>query len=482
MTDNNFAAQVAYYELDRTPKSAFAGVKRALNRRIDKALDRFYEKVSSVPQLGHFFSGKEHMNRAKQAQTDHWIGVFTNGVDDAYHKRAINIGQVHARIGLEPKWYVGGYTIVLEEIIEELVAPGLWKLLPWRRALAKQLTALVRVSLLDIDLGLSGYFIDTEEKMRTVVRDKLGNALASVAKGNLTVHAAGLPEEYAKVENDFNDAVSALRDAMTAVVDGVAAISDGSREINAASDDLARRTEQQAASLEETAASISEVTTKVQETASTTAEARKSIVTAHEQASQGSVVVSQAVEAMGQIEESSKQISQIITVIDGIAFQTNLLALNAGVEAARAGEAGKGFAVVASEVRALAQRSAEAANDIKELITGSAQQVAKGVELVGETGSALASIADRVGTLRDAIDGIAQSAELQAANLGQINSAVGDMDRMTQQNAAMAEQCTAAARSLAEQAGEVAGAVETFNLDDGAGSRPAVSDPQALAA
>jgi methyl-accepting chemotaxis protein len=169
-----------------------------------------------------------------------------------------------------------------------------------------------------------------------------------------------------------------------------------------------------------------------------------------------------AVEAMAQIEDSSKQIGQIVTVIDGIAFQTNLLALNAGVEAARAGDSGKGFAVVASEVRALALRSADAANEIKELITGSAQHVASGVNLVRDTGDALSAIAGRITDIRTAMEGIAQSSSEQAAGLVQINAAVRDMDRMTQQNAAMAEQCTAAARSLASQADELEQAVHDF--------------------
>jgi methyl-accepting chemotaxis protein len=186
---------------------------------------------------------------------------------------------------------------------------------------------------------------------------------------------------------------------------------------------------------------------------------------AHDEAEQSSVIVQRAVEAMGGIEASSREISQIISVIDGIAFQTNLLALNAGVEAARAGDAGKGFAVVANEVRALAQRSADAANDIKKLITSSAQQVSIGVELVSETGSALGNIAQRITGVRDAIEDIAISAEQQANSLHQINSAVADVDRMTQQNASMSEECTAAASSLASSAGELHHTIQDFTFD-----------------
>jgi methyl-accepting chemotaxis protein len=178
---------------------------------------------------------------------------------------------------------------------------------------------------------------------------------------------------------------------------------------------------------------------------------------------EGGAIVSNAVNAMGEIEKSSEQISQIISLIDGIAFQTNLLALNAGVEAARAGDAGKGFAVVASEVRSLAMRSAEAAQDIKNLINASSQQVSQGVALVGDTGTALEHIIEQIGRLRKTIDQIADSAEVQATDLGRVNEAIGEMERMTQQNAAMVEESTAAARSLSDQARTLR-AVGRFNL------------------
>ena len=411
MTEIPFAQHIAYYGLDAPNRATFSGVRRAMNRRIDNALERFYRQVAAVPALGQFFSGQQQMDHARQAQRAHWIGVFTDGVTEAYRDRSVNIGRVHARIGLEPRWYIGGYSTMLEEMIFALVAPGIMGWLPWRRALARRLTLLVKVALLDMDIGLSAYFHDdNDEKLRGIVRD---------------------------------------------VVSGVQVMSDSSREIRAASDDLANRTQHQAASLEKTAASINEVTAKVQNTAQTTAEARKTIAQVFDASRQGSDVVARAVESMSQIAGSSREISHITAVIDSIALQTNLLALNAGVEAARAGDAGRGFAVVASEVRALAQRSAEAANDIKELIAGSALQVSRGVELVGETGKALTIISERIDGIRAAIEDIAKSADLQAASLGQINTAINDVDRMTQQNAAMSEQCTAAAASLAQQAADL---------------------------
>jgi len=461
---DNLSERIDYYEISRIRKSSLNGVRRTLKRRLDRALDRFYAKVATVPALGHFFSGKAQMDRAKSAQAKHWMGVFTDGVDEAYQKRSEFIGQTHARIGLEPKWYIGGYTLILEEMIHGIIAPGPLAFVPGRKAMADQVVALMKVALLDIDIALTGYFINSEEKMRTIVSDKLGTALAAVARGDLTISVNDMPPEYVKVQTDFNSAVEALRIALGTVVNGVDVISTGADEIRAASNDLAQRTEQQAASLEETSASMNQVTSIVQETAQNAGSANIAIGSAFSAATEGGLVVQRAVEAMGHIEKSSDQINQIISVIDGIAFQTNLLALNAGVEAARAGEAGKGFAVVASEVRALALRSAEAAKDIKDLITASASQVTKGVDLVGETGDVLGNIVERISELRTSIEGIAHSAEIQASNLSQINAAVSDMDRMTQQNAAMVEQSTAAARSLADQARGLEGAVRGFTI------------------
>ncbi len=225
------------------------------------------------------------------------------------------------------------------------------------------------------------------------------------------------------------------------------------------------RNERQAASLKETAATMNQLTASVNESAARAAQVQTLMAETHEQASEGGSVVRRAVEAMAAIEASAQEIRQIIDVIDGIAFQTNLLALNAGVEAARAGESGKGFAVVASEVRALAQRSAEAAQGIKALIHASNAQVGSGVALVGEIGTLLGEIVSRVGTVNAGIAQITEASATQAANLAQINQAVGDMDRVTQQNAAMVEEATAAAQSLAQEAGELAALVAQFRLE-----------------
>jgi methyl-accepting chemotaxis protein len=261
--------------------------------------------------------------------------------------------------------------------------------------------------------------------------------------------------------------MDAVAETMSAVTDATNGINSGAIDIRQASDDLSQRTEQQAASLEETAAAMDEITSTVRQTAAGAVRANGVVEEARVEAEQSGAVVARAVEAMGGIERSSNEISEIISVIDGIAFQTNLLALNAGVEAARAGDAGKGFAVVASEVRALAQRSAEAAKDVKTRINASSEQVEAGVELVSETGQALQRIIGRFGEISNLVGQIATAAEQQATGLQQVNTAVSEMDGVTQQNAAMVEEATAAARSLSAESDELARHVARFKVGDG---------------
>jgi len=303
----------------------------------------------------------------------------------------------------------------------------------------------------------------------------LATGLDNLAKGNLTFRITEpFPGDYVKLRDDFNLAIGQLQDAMTDVATNVRAMRSGAGEISQAADDLSRRTEQQAASLEETAAALDEITATVRKSAEGAKQASTVVAASRGDAEKTGHVVRNAVDAMSEIEKSAEQISQIIGVIDEIAFQTNLLALNAGVEAARAGDAGKGFAVVASEVRALAQRSADAAKEIKALISASTQQVEQGVGLVGQTGEALQRIVSQVAEIDSLVSEIAASAQEQATGLHQVNTAVNEMDRVTQQNAAMVEETTAASHSLASEAESLSQSVGRFNIG-GAGeeARPA---------
>ena len=286
-----------------------------------------------------------------------------------------------------------------------------------------------------------------------------------------------------KLQSDFNAAMGQLKDAMTTVVTNVSAIRSGAGEISQAADDLSRRTEQQAASLEETAAALDQITATVRKTASGAKQCSDVVLAARGDAEKSGEIVRDAVGAMSAIEQSSTQISQIIGVIDEIAFQTNLLALNAGVEAARAGDAGRGFAVVASEVRALAQRSADAAKEIKTLISSSGTPVGAGVSLVGQTGEALNRIVERVAEIDGLVSEISASAQEQATGLQQVNTAVNQMDQVTQQNAAMVEQSTAASHSLAQEADVLNQSVSRFEIGerDRTASAPAPAAPKPAA-
>ena len=305
------------------------------------------------------------------------------------------------------------------------------------------------------------------------VVSSVGQGLDRLAGGDLTFRLTGeFPSEYRKLRDDFNAAMGQLQDTMKVIVGNAAGIRSTTDEISHAADDLSRRTEHQAASLEETAAALDEITATVRRSAEGANQAKGAVDRTRQGAEESGRVVGQAVQAMQQIEQSSTEISQITGVIDEIAFQTNLLALNAGVEAARAGDAGKGFAVVAQEVRALAQRSAEAAKEIKALIASSSEQVGQGVKLVGQTGEALRRIVGEVAEINALVTEIAASSHEQATGLAQVNTAVNQMDQVTQQNAAMVEESTAASHSLAQEATALSTLVSRFDIGQAAAPSP----------
>ena len=316
-----------------------------------------------------------------------------------------------------------------------------------------------------------------------------GRVIGSLAHGDLTQSMNGdFKGVFAELQVNVNETLAKLRSTMSEVRLTTESINGNSNELRSAADDLSKRTEQQAAALEETSAALDEITAVVRSSTTRAKEASVMVSETKEKTADSAKVVRDAVTAMGRIEQASREISQIINVIDEIAFQTNLLALNAGVEAARAGEAGKGFAVVAQEVRELAQRSANAAKDIKALINKSGEEVGLGVTLVQKTGSALDEIQTRVLSINDHIHSIATAAQEQSTGLQEVNTAINQMDQVTQRNAAMVEETSAATHKLSGEASNLLSLVSRFRLGNETSasgaysstpSRPAMASPRA---
>lgn len=321
----------------------------------------------------------------------------------------------------------------------------------------------LRLRLADAEAASQQRQAAQQQQQRVVTR--LAEALQALAQGDLSqsIHE-DLSEDYDRLRTDYNMAVDRMSDAIGQVVINVDSVGSGSKAISDSADDLARRTEEQAATLEETAAAVAELSTSVNETAASARDVENAVMETHRTAQSGADIVKSAQAAMSDIESSSAQVSQIVGLIDAIAFQTNLLALNAGVEAARAGDAGRGFAVVASEVRDLAQRAADAAKQIKELIEKSNDQVKNGVGLVEQTGSALDEISKKVSLVTERISGIAKGTVEQANGLNEINVAVSSLDSVTQANTAMVEETNAAAHTLASDTQRIAGLLSHFKV------------------
>jgi methyl-accepting chemotaxis protein len=308
--------------------------------------------------------------------------------------------------------------------------------------------------------------VETFARTQVTAVATLGEGVEKLAKGDLIwrMREDAFAPEARKIPTDFNAAVDNLQQALGGILLTARGIRAGCGEIAQAADDLAQRTERQAKGLEQTAVALGQLTATVKTSAENADKARGVTQSAKSNAEKSGQVVREAVEAMGGIEKSSRSISQIIGVIDEIAFQTNLLALNAGVEAARAGDAGRGFAVVAQEVRALAQRSADAAKEIKGLIRESSEQVGKGVKLVGETGQTLDQILGQVIEINELVGEIASSSKAQVSGLAEVNAAVRHMDQAVQQNAAMVEQSAAATHALASDAEDLERLIDGFQV------------------
>lgn len=473
-------------------QAAIRTLKGLIDRELPVALDRFYVEVRRHSETRRFFQSDEHMDAAKAAQTGHWINISNGDFTGSYGEKVRKIGSVHARIGLEPRWYIGGYAIVLDHLIRTAISEnfptGGWlsskpQMTP--AEFGRALGSLAKAVLLDMDLAISVYLEEAEKAKQIVqaeaiaqeqnsVCESFGSVIKRIAEQDLTSRVrVDVPESYHGLRDDLNSAVVTLRDALDEVGRSASSINISASEIRNAADDLSQRTEQQAASVEETAAALEEITTTVRETAKRAEAAGLVVERSRQSAEQSEAVMRKSINMMSEIERSSRQIGNINDTMDEIAFQTNLLALNAGVEAARAGEAGKGFAVVAQEVRVLAQRASEAAKEIRGLITASDRQVQEGVALVGEAGIALQNIIADVQEIDLHVSAIVDAAREQSLGLQSVNSALSMIDQNTQQNAAMFEQSSAASQNLAMETNQLDRLLSRFKL--GGQSRPQVT-------
>lgn len=489
--------RLEFMGLDEGAKQNLLGIKDVIERELPAALDLFYRRAMANPQMREFFSNESVVAGAKSRQISHWSSIASGDFSERFFLAVSKVGETHARIGLEPRWYIGGYAVIFEALLSKVLEArwpkgGFGVRGPTAKQVAAELGALAKATLLDMDLAISVYLdtlnarrekADNERKLtearQSQVTEVLGEKLQRLAQGDLTARI-DVPFEgnYEKIKVDYNAAIESLVEAMSSIGDAVDSFRGTSREIAIASENLSSRTEQQAASLEETAAALNQITTTVIQNANGAKKAAATATSARNDATRSAEVMRDANAAMAEIKQSFEKISGTLSMIDEIAFQTNLLALNAGVEAARAGESGRGFAVVAQEVRVLAQRSAEAAKVIKTLLTNSSSHVDRGVRSVGETGESLSGIVARVAEIDQLVAEIAASSEDQASSLNEINQAVTQMDQVTQQNAAMVEEATAAAASLNSDSNELAVRVARFQTGRARrASAPEVASP-----
>jgi methyl-accepting chemotaxis protein len=406
-------------------------------------LSRFFQRLQSTPEIASLFSSERQVSRLEELEITHWSILSDARFDDLYVDRSIILGEVRQRIGLDAGWSIGGHALVLERVIRRLVDEsrgGIVKLFSRdsdRNLLADRLVDVVKAALLDIDMQvshrlreqartLSQQHDDEILRARELVDSGLGSALAQLADGDLAVRIdPDSLEPHRQTAEHFNRAVSGLEELVTGAVSRLAQAEALARRMSDDLDQVRMEIERHSAAVGEQHGDLDAVAGRIRASAETARQAEALISRARQSAEDGDRVVESAIDAMAGVEQSAEQIGKIISVIDEIAFQTNLLALNAGIEAARAGDAGRGFAVVATEVRALAQRSAGAASEIKDLVSDAKSHVGRGVELVGKTRSAISGLVEQVGEISSSVAGVGAQTEAEAGQIAASVAALG---------------------------------------------------------
>ena len=461
MSTNSMAEEIAerlyFSEIDNKTRAKLRSLMETVSAAMPGALDVFYGKLKRTPAVAKFFSSPDQLESAARRQNSHWTEILNAEFNENYAQKVQKVGNIHAHIGLEPRWYIGGYALLLDRLIKAVVDDRLTttsmvtKPAKTREDIADSVSALVKAALLDMDIAISVYIqaaedmrrkAEEQDKRSQAERDSavrvIADALKRLSDNDLTSRIVEeVPEGFRLLKSDYNAAIERLEQSLLQVSQGISAVREGTNEIASASQDLAVRAEKQAFTVERTMDAFGKVSKSAKNGKHARCEASKTDgVQPSSSEKDASSVIERASAAMQNILSGSAKIGQIVGVMDDISFQTSLLALNAGVEAARAGDVGRGFAVVASEVRALAGRSTEAAQEIKRVISESAEAVKQGAKMVSETDDAL----------------------------GEFSNAMDEIEQITQQNAAIAEQSTAAVVSLRSEAERLESIVHRFRL------------------
>ena len=488
-------SRLDFVQLDEEARGRLARIRPLIDKHLTPALERFYGHIATVPAVARFFSGKAQMNRAQDKQVGHWGAIASGQFDTDYFEASTRVGLRHAQIGLEPRWHIGGYSLIVETLVTGIIRDYMAEALtPVKGAFGRSvmrdpkdimadveamtgsLVSVLKAIMLDIDIGVSAYFeklAEDTQKADAAAKAKIeaavsatGAVLQDVARGDLTTRVTAVLEpEFDQIKNDTNAVAERLSTIVTQLQSTSRQLKTATSEILSGANDLADRTTRQAATIEQTTAAIEQLSTAVVENAKRAATASDKARNLAEDATKDGTVMTDATEAMSAIEASSGKISNIIGLIDDIAFQTNLLALNASVEAARAGDAGKGFAVVAVEVRRLAQSAAQASADVKALIETSAGEVRTGAHLVEQAARKLDDILRGAEDSFGLINDMAKASREQSSALNEVAAAIRQMDEMTQHNAALVEQTNAAIEQTETQAAKLDSIVDVFRQE-----------------